>query len=159
MFDRRHFLGAALAANAALAGAPLFADDDAKDDASEPESRPHFRAKQILGAKVTIDEDKSVGKVDDIVIDENGNVDYLIVAKQDGKLVTIPWDAAQFNAKQRLATVDITPQQFQEVPVYTTENYPTFSAPAYRTQTYQLFGLTPGLQRRLIRRGGTVIRR
>ena len=50
----------------------------------------------------------------------------------------------------------ITPDQFEQVPTYTAQQYPTFTAPAYRTQIYQAYGLTPGQQRRAIRRGGFV---
>ncbi|HEX2652458.1 MAG TPA: PRC-barrel domain-containing protein [Xanthobacteraceae bacterium] len=112
----------------------------------------HFRAKDILGSKVSIDNDMSVGTVDDIVLDENGNVDYLIVLSQD-KLVSVPWDATRFDTEQRSAVVHISPEQFKQVPRYTADNYPVFSAPTYRTQTYRYYGLTPGQERRLIRRG------
>ena len=37
--------------------------------------------------------------------------------------------------------------------LFTATQYPAFAAPAYRTQVYQLYGLTPGQQRRAIRRG------
>src|SRR2546421_334265 len=66
-----------------------------------------FRAKQVLGSKVAIQGNASAGVVDDIVLDEHGNVDYLIVANTDGQLVTVPWDAAVFNADKRVATVEI----------------------------------------------------
>jgi sporulation protein YlmC with PRC-barrel domain len=128
---------------------------DAQDpNAPAPQA---YRAKVILGAKVSLEGNTSVGTVDDIVLDENGNVDYLIVANADGQLVTVPWDAAVFNPEQRVATVHITPEQFQKVPTYTAKQYPVYSTPAYRTQVYQHYGLTPGQSRRLIRRGGAVV--
>ena len=88
MLNRRTFLGSAVAANAVLAGATLLAEDQPTTD---KDAGPHFRAKQIIGSKVTIDENQSVGTVDDIVMDQNGNVDYLIVINEDNKLVSIPW--------------------------------------------------------------------
>lgn len=112
-----------------------------------------IRAKQILGSMVNIQGEKEVGKVDDIVLDDHGNVDYLIVANSDGKLVTVPWDAVRFNVDKRLAMVHIAPEQFQQVPTYTAEQYPAFATPAYRTQVYSYYGLTPGQQRRAMRRG------
>ncbi len=118
----------------------------------------NYRAKQILGAKVNIQGDASVGVVDDIVLDEHGNVDYLIVANKDGKLVTVPWDAAAFNVEKRMATVQITPEKFNQIPTYTAQQYPVYSTPAYRTQTYQYYGLTPGQNRRMIRSGAAIVR-
>lgn len=112
----------------------------------------HFRAKDILGSKVSIDNNTSVGTVDDIVLDEYGNVDYLIVLSHD-KLVSVPWDATRFDTEQRTAVVHIAPDQFKQIPRYTTETYPAFASPTYRTQTYRYYGLTPGQERRMIRRG------
>ena len=118
----------------------------------------HFRAKQLLGAKVQISSDMSIGILDDIVLDDNGNVDYLIVANQDKKLVTVPWDAAAFDVETRIATIRITPEQFKQVPTYSVEQYPVFSTPTYRTQIYKSYGLTPAQERRAIRRGATVVK-
>lgn len=116
-----------------------------------------YRAKEVLGAKVQIEGERSVGTVDDIVLDDQGNVDYLIVLTADKELVTVPWDAAVFEPKQRVAKVAISQQKFEQVPTYTTEKYPTFT-PQYRTQTYQYYGLTPGQARRAVRRGAAVVR-
>jgi len=115
-----------------------------------------YRAKQILGAQVQVQGDASVGTVDDMVLDDHGNVDYLIVARADGKLVTVPWDATMFNVEKRMATVQITQEKFQQVPTYTTQQYPAYATPAYRNQVYQYYGLTPGQSRRLVRRGAVV---
>src|SRR4051812_2128097 len=63
-----------------------------------------FRAKQILGSKVLIEGNTSVGTVDDIVLDSHGNVDYLIVLNSDNRLISVPWDATAFNLEKRVAT-------------------------------------------------------
>ena len=148
MLNRRELLGTLAGGAAAVAtGVELMAEDKVS-----PDGQPHFRAKEILGSQVRIDGDTEVGTVDDIVLDQDGNVDYLIVVNDDNRFVTIPWDAAQFNAEKRLAVVHIAPEKYREIPVYTPERYPVFSTPAYRLKTYQYFGLTPAQERRLIRR-------
>lgn len=147
MNRRELFSSAAAGVTLLAAGSYLTADDKVSGD-----PRPHFRAKEILGAQVQIDGDASVGTVDDFVLDSDGNVDYLIVLNDDNKLVTIPWDAANFHPDRKLAVVHITPEKYKQVPVYTQEQYPVFSTPAYRVKTYQYFGLTPAQERRLIRR-------
>lgn len=125
-------------------------------DEAAPEAMS-YRAKEVLGAKVQIEGERSVGTVDDIVLDDQGNVDYLIVLTADKELVTVPWDAAVFEPKQRVAKVAISQQKFEQVPTYTTEKYPTFT-PQYRNQTYKYYGLTPGQARRAVRRGAAVVR-
>jgi sporulation protein YlmC with PRC-barrel domain len=124
-----------------------------QDRDAPPDAQPHFRAKQILGSKVNLQGDAAVGTVDDIVLDESGNVDYLIVVNGEERLVTVPWDAVRFNADKRIAVVHIAPDQFEQVPTYTPKQYPAFATPAYRTEIYQAYGLTPGQQRRAMRRG------
>ena len=109
-----------------------------------------YRVKQVLGTKVSIDGNVGIGTVDDLVFDDNGQVEYLIVINQ-GKLVTVPWTAAKFNFEKRMATVNITQEKFQQIPTYTTDQYPTFATPNYQNQTYRYYGLTPGQQRRLNR--------
>jgi sporulation protein YlmC with PRC-barrel domain len=140
----------------AAPGAPGAKDPQGPGGAPAPEEQQAIRAKQILGSMVNIQGEKSVGTVEDIVFDEHGNVDYLIVANDDGRLVTVPWDAVRLNLEKQLAIVHIAPEQFQQVPTYTPQQYPAFATPAYRTQIYRAYGLTPGQQRRAIRRGAVL---
>jgi hypothetical protein len=101
-----------------------------------------YRAKQILGTKVSITGGLSIGTVDDVVFNDAGQVEYLIVANE-GKLVTVPWEAAKFNFEKRVATVNISQEKFREIPTYTTTEYPVFFEPAYRTRVYGWYGLRP----------------
>jgi len=111
-----------------------------------------YRAKQVLGTKVNIQGNVAIGTVEDIVFDDAGNLEYLIVANE-GKLVTVPWEAAKFNFDQKMATVNITAEQYKVIPTYTTTTYPEFYAPVYRTQIYRYYGVIPRELRRLERRG------
>ena len=111
-----------------------------------------YRAKDILGTKVAVQSNTGVGTVDDIVFSANGDVEYLIVATQDGKLTTVPWAAATFNPAQRTAVLDIPVQRWQSMPTYTVQTYPQFFTPTYRTEVYRYYGLTPTEFRRLDRK-------
>lgn len=110
----------------------------------------HYRIKQLLGTTVSLEGNMPAGTVEDLVFDDNGTVEYLIVSNE-GKLVTVPWQAAKFNFEKRTATINITPERFQTIPTYTATQYPAYSTPAYRTQTYQYYGLTPAQTRRINR--------
>lgn len=115
------------------------------------QDRDAVRAKSVLGAKVSIQGGTGVGTVEDIVLSNEGVVDYLIVS-DGGKLVSVPWEAAKFNYQQRSATINITQDQYRQIPTFTPERYPNFYTPEYRTQVYRYYGLTPGQERRLERR-------
>ena len=87
----------------------------------------------------------------DIVFDDEGVIDYFIVS-QNGKLVTVPWEAAKFNFEKRTAVINITPEQYQKIPTYTVQTYPQFYTPTYQNQIYGYYNLTPGQARRFERR-------
>lgn len=125
----------------------------AQPSGTDPNALPRpLRAKQLIGTKISMQNNTSIGTVDDIVLSDSGEVEYLIVANADGKLVTVPWSAAIFNPVQRTAVVNITPEQYKAIPSYSTTTYPDFFAPTYRTETYKYYGLTPGQLRRMERR-------
>lgn len=110
-----------------------------------------YRAKQILGSKIMIQNNTAIGTVDDIVFDGAGNLEYLIVANTDGKMVTVPWEAARFDVKSQSGVVNVTPEVYKTLPTYTNTTYPDFFTPTYRTTTYKYYGLTPRELRRINR--------
>jgi sporulation protein YlmC with PRC-barrel domain len=101
-----------------------------------------LRAKTILGSKVSIEGGTAVGTVTDIIFDNDGTLDYLVV-DHDNKFVTVPWEAAKWDLGQRTAVINITPQRWQEIPTYTSEAYPNYYEPAYREKIYSYYGVKP----------------
>lgn len=116
--------------------------------AAEPPTHTHYRAKQVLGTKILIDGDTAVGTVEDLVFDDAGNLEYLIV-ENDGKLFTVPFEAAKFNLEKKMAVLSLTAEQYKVLPTYTPTTYPSFYTPTYRTEVYKYYGLTPRELRRL----------
>lgn len=110
-----------------------------------------YRATQIIGAKVSVQNNTAAGTVEDIVFSDSGDVEYLVV-NNGGKLVSVPWTATTFNVAHKAAVVNITHEQYQAIPTFTTTTYPQFFTPTYRTETYKHYGLTPGQFRRIERR-------
>ena len=110
-----------------------------------------FRAKQILGTQIMIQGNTAVGTVDDLVFDDAGNLEYLIV-ENAGKLSTVPWEAAKFDLEKKTAVLPLTAAQYNVIPTYTTTTYPSYYTPAYRTQMYKFYNLTPRELRRIERR-------
>lgn len=149
----------------ALAQQPLPGQPPARPLGNAPVATEQtFRVKSVLGAAVRLQGDASAGIVEDLVFDQDGQIEYAIVADQ-GKLVTVPWAALQWAAQQApaagavpaaqpvpmTATIAIPVTQYRTIPTFTTTTYPSFYTPAYRTQVYQYYGLTPR-ERRVIER-------
>ena len=109
---------------------------------------PTFRATQVIGSKVMLAGETSAGKVEDLVFDDAGNLEYMIV-DNGGKLVTVPWEAAKFNVEKKTATITLTEEKFKAIPTYTPTTYPQFYTPTYRTEVYKYYDLKPRDLRRL----------
>jgi len=111
-----------------------------------------YRAKEVLGMKIALSGVVNpVGVIDDLVFDSGGNMEYLIV-NNDGKLFTVPFDAATFDPAKRMAELPLTQEQYKVIPTYTTTTYPNFYTPEYRTSIYKHYNLTPRELRILRRR-------
>ena len=117
-----------------------------------PANIPTFRAKHVLGTKILIQNNTAIGTVDDIVFDDAGNLEYLVVATGDNKLITVPWEAAKFDLEKKTGIVSITPEVYKTIPTYTVTTYPQFYTPTYRTEVYKVYGVTPRELRRIERR-------
>lgn len=117
-----------------------------------------FRVRSVLGARVSVQNNTSVGVIEDLVFDQDGQIEYALVADQ-GQLVTVPWQAVKFAALQAnapanaplAATIAIPAEQYRAIPRYTVTTYPSFYTPTYRTEVYRYYGLTPR-ERRLVER-------
>ena len=114
-----------------------------------------FRVRSVLGARVNLQNNTSAGVIEDLVFDQEGQIEYAIVADQ-GKLVTVPWQAIKWAAATQpnapmLATIAIPAEQYRVIPTYTVATYPSFFTPTYRTEVYRHYGLTPR-ERRALRR-------
>ncbi len=110
-----------------------------------------MRAKDVLGSKVSLKDGLAIGTVDDIIFDDGGDIDYLVV-RNEGKDVLVPWDAAKFDFSSRAATVDVTQEQWKTIPTYAPTELPAdVYEPAFQTKIYGYYNLKPR-ERREIRR-------
>jgi hypothetical protein len=116
-------------------------------DSRQPQTH---KVKAVIGSKVSIQGGLAIGTVDDIIFDDDGYIDYLVVLNE-GKYVVVQCQAAKFTFEQRAATVNITQAQYQQVPTFTVQSWPTFDA-NYNSRIYGYYGLTPH-ERRVERLG------
>jgi len=95
------------------------------------------RVSQILGSTVQLQGVNNFGKVEDIILSDDGGIGYLVVSA-NGKSVLLPWDAGNVDYTQRVVTYEVAPQAVQ--PFYFERNaYPNVSAPDYTTRVRQVF--------------------
>jgi PRC-barrel domain len=76
------------------------------------------RLSVVIGGSVQIADGVSVGKIEEVVLNDRGCIDYVVVVYHD-KYVAIPWSMATVDYGERIVTVDITERRFAEVPTFT----------------------------------------
>ncbi len=111
----------------------------------------HRRVSALMGATVTLQDNAAGGKVEDIVLNESGCVDYLVVANAD-RYVLVPWGAATVDFERRAITVDIPVAKFREVPTFTREKWPDVSDRTYIESVNRHYKIRPCEERREERR-------
>ena len=115
------------------------------------------RVSQILGSTVQLQGVNNFGKVEDIILSDNGGIGYLVVSA-NGKFAMLPWDAGNVNYAQRVVTYDVTPQAVQ--PFYFERNaYPNMSAPQFVSRMQQVFPRAGGVRAasRTVQPGGAIV--
>jgi len=102
---------------------------------------------QIIGSNIRLQGGTSYGRVEDIVLNEDGVVEYLVVSRE-GSYALLPWSAARVDYGQRVVTYDVTPQVVQPL-FFTREAWPNYSDPQFTTRIRSAF---PRAVRREVRR-------
>jgi sporulation protein YlmC with PRC-barrel domain len=98
-------LGSALAASVALAQSPTATTDRAADTAqttaSEASMQGNWRASKVVGLSVYNDKNESVGSINDLLTDKNGNIKAVVIGVGGflgvgEHLVAVPFDKVKF---------------------------------------------------------------
>lgn len=97
---------------------------------------------RIIGSNVRLQGVNNWGKVDDVILNDNGGIEYLVVA-HDNQFVMMPWTAATVNYGQGFITYNVTPQAVQPL-LFAPTAWPDITQPQWITQTRTVF---PGVIR------------
>jgi hypothetical protein len=92
----------------------------------------------VIGSKVMLQGDIAYGTVADIVINEGGCVDYLVIAEQDNYVI-VPWSAATVELQERIVRIDVTRDRLREL-TFTRERWPNLSSTEFRERIHTVFG-------------------
>jgi len=83
------------------------------------------RATALLGATVSVKGGDSLGKIQDMVIDDRGVVSYLIIQMDQG-LVPVPWGAVNLGSDRTVTlTVEFPRDRLRDI-TFTEKNWPDF---------------------------------
>src|SRR5262245_45856403 len=108
----------------------------------EKESRIEVRkVSSLMGARVTLERgESSFGKVTDIVLSEDGCVEYLIVGYED-ELVAVPWGAVNYNVGGRVVriNVNVTREKLRDL-TFRAGNWPNFREERFMRNARSVWG-------------------
>ena len=111
------------------------------------------RAENLIGQSIISQQGNDLGTIDDLVITEGGQIDYIIlsrggVAGMGSDLVPVPWAAANLQTGQddQLRT-DITEQQVDGAPRIERNNWDQIASADYEQQVHSYYGTEPRTDR------------
>ena len=113
------------------------------------------RASQILGSTVQLQGTDNFGKVEDIILGDNGGPSYLVVSN-GGKFAMFPWNGANINYGRRVVAYDVAPTAVQ--PLFFERNaWPRPADTQYLGRVTRVFPAgAPGRVKVKVRPDGTI---
>ncbi len=108
--------------------------------ATGQEARPTELRKvsQIVGSSVLLQDGVSYGKVEDIVLNEDGCIEYVVVTRED-RYALMPWSVARVDYGKRAVTFDVQPQAVQPL-FFARDAWPNVSDPQFGSRVQEAFG-------------------
>jgi|GEM_PF-1671633 len=123
-----------------------FGSKDADRGAMQPAGL--HKATDLVGQKVVARNGEELGSIENLIIDEDGQVHYVVLSEGGilgvgGKLIPVPWQAANLRMRDDQLTAGIDKQQLQNAPSIEDENLAQIASPAYEQRIHGYFGSTP----------------
>lgn len=109
---------------------------DAKLNANRAAAGRTLRASKVIGAEVKNNENASLGKIDDVVMDDAGRVHYFImthggVLGVGQKYCAIPLRSVAIrngdSADSHWVELNISPKALEKAPTFTSDKWPSFT--------------------------------
>jgi sporulation protein YlmC with PRC-barrel domain len=119
-----------------LGGLSLAYAQQKKESRSKGEVR---RISTVIGGSVQFAAGGNVGKIEDIVINDTGCIEYIVVAYHD-RYVPIPWTVSTVAFDKRIVTIDMDQGRFEEVPTFSRDEFTLLVQVDFREKVHTFFG-------------------
>jgi len=95
------------------------------------------RVSSVLQANVRVEGGDQIGRVEDVVINDSGCVEFVVISYED-KYLVVPWTITTVSYEQKVVTLDITRDRLAQAPTFTRNNWSYLSNPQWvrRVQTF-----------------------
>jgi hypothetical protein len=98
-----------------------------------------LRSTQLVGTFVSVQDNRRIGKITEIVFNDGGCISHVIV-DINGRFAPIPWHVGHFDHQHRMFMLDsFDVARLQRIPTFT--RFEQFADPAFVSQVNQFFGV------------------
>lgn len=119
---------------------PALAQERIREARKESKGGDVRKVSALMGSKVSVRDGDALGEVEDLVINDNGGIDFLIVRNEDD-YVAVPWSVTTFNALRRSVMVNnsISRAKLRDV-TFTRNNWPNFYGDTFGRNLQNVWG-------------------
>jgi hypothetical protein len=97
----------------------------------------------VIGASVQLTAEETFGKVEDIIINDQGCIDFVVVVYEE-KLFAVPFTLARLDFERRVVTFEIERERFLRAPSFTRSRFPDLSVNSEFGRSVHSFFRTQG---------------
>ncbi|MEW6667940.1 MAG: PRC-barrel domain-containing protein [Thermodesulfobacteriota bacterium] len=104
------------------------------------------RAAKIVGMSALDSQGQYLGRIDDLVFGEDGQIQYVVVARGEvlgmgGKLVPVPWSAASFHPdKEGMVNFNVSRDRLNSAPSFSKGEWDNFASSEFKEQIHAYYG-------------------
>ncbi len=156
--QRKSLLIAVLFVLALFAGSALAADQQgngAKTNNSKGQQQSQqnalaqagmYQAKNLLGKKVVSQDGQDLGSIDNLVIGNDGRIQYIILSRGGGilgfgkTLVPVPWQSANLHMQNNQLVAMLAKKKLDNAPTFNGNDWAQFTQPRYEKQVNGYYG-------------------
>lgn len=97
------------------------------------------RVSTVIGATVRVASDQEFGRVEDVVINQSGCIDYVVLAYEQ-RFYVVPWTVTTVDFGTKVITVDIARDRLLKAPSFTGDHWTEISTTAFREKLHTFYG-------------------
>jgi sporulation protein YlmC with PRC-barrel domain len=119
---------------------PAFAQERIREERPVAPGGEIRKASVLLGSKIAVADGAALGEVVDLVINNSGCIDFLIVRYEEDYMA-VPWSVTTFNVQRRSVVVNtnITRAQLRDV-TFTKNRWPNFYGGTFQRNMQTVWG-------------------
>src|SRR5262245_19172922 len=98
------------------------------------------RVSTVIGSAVQLQAGAGFGRVEDVILNDRGCIEYLVLA-HEANFIVVPWTVATVQFEQRVVVLDIERDRLLRAPTFTRDRWTVLADADFRHRVNAHFGL------------------